>query len=721
MASGVRIGEAFVEVTADTTNAFRSVDRDASSAGSQAGGKFSGAFGKGLAGMGTAIAGAFAVDKVVGFMTGAVQGASDLNEETSKSQVIFGSASGAIATWAQGAAKSVGLSETAALKATGTFGNMFTQIGFGSADAANMSKDVVQLSADLGSFNNLPTADVADMMGAAFRGEYDSIQALLPGINAASVEQKALEMTGKSSAKALTDQEKAAAVLALAHSGGAKASGDFAKTQGGMAGQVKIAQAEFANMSASIGTALLPTITNLMSFVNTDLLPGIKNIGSFIQTDVVPAFQNFANGIQQNLPLITGIATAIGVVLLPAIITSGIQMAITAAAHVAGWISMAAGAVLNAATVVGAWVLMGIQSMLNAARMAAAWLIAMGPIGLVIALVVGLVAIIIANWDTISAVTIAIFTAIGQFLSDTWNNIVAFLSQAWTNIVTFVTDSVNNVSNIISSVFNAISSTISGIWNAIAGFISTVWGNIVGFVSGAVNTVFSVVSSVFSNVWSTVSSIFTGIWGTISGIWNNILGFIGGVVRTIAGTVSGVFYGIWSTIGSIVNGVWNTISGVFYGIWRTIDSVIWGIQGAVRNVFGTLAGIMTGAFNGVSGTIRGVINGVISAINGAIGGINGAIDIANMLPGVNIGHMGYIPGLATGGTIKSSGTALVGEKGPELVTLPKGATVYPNGTGPSSSGTGSKEVNLHIHGNVNSPVDVDMILSKLEFAESRMA
>ena len=41
---------------------------------------------------------------------------------------------------------------------------------------------------------------------------------------------------------------------------------------------------------------------------------------------------------------------------------------------------------------VAAWVLLGAQSLLQAARVAAAWLIAMGPIGLVIAAVVGLMA-----------------------------------------------------------------------------------------------------------------------------------------------------------------------------------------------------------------------------------------------------------------------------------------------------------------------------------------
>ena len=661
----IHIGSAFVDVTADTKGAFKGVDREASASGTKAGGLFKGSFSKGMAGMGAAIAGAFAVDKIASFVGGAVTGASDLNEEASKSKVIFGASSGAISTWAKDAASNVGLSETAALKATGTFGNMFTQIGFGSSDAAGMSKDVLQLSADLGSFNNLPTADVADMMGAAFRGEYDSIQTLLPGINAASVEQQALATTGKTSAKSLTDQEKAAAVLALAHKGGAKAAGDFQKTQGGMAGQTKIAAANFENMSASIGSVLLPIANGFMSFVNTNLIPGLNNIGSFISTNVIPAIQSFASGFMQALPAIGTVAAVIGAVLLPALLRSAVQAAITAAANVAGWVSMGVQATMNAVKVVAAWVLMGFQSMIQAARMAAAWVIAMGPVGWVIALVVGLVAIIIANWSQISAFTTAIFTAIGSFISTVWTNIVTWVSQAVTNIWNFVSTIFTNVKNFIGTVFNAVRTVVM-----------TVWGAIVAGVRMYINLVLTIVTTIFNNVRSFITTVWNGIKTVISNVVNGIKAVVSSVFNALRSVVSGIFNGIKSTISSI----WN-------GISTTISNSVNGIKTAVSNVFGTLSGIMTGAFNGVSGTIRGVINGVIGAINGAIGGINSMIDIANKVPGVSIPHMGTIPGLYKGGTIKSSGMALVGERGPEFVTLPRGATVHPNGVNPNAAST----------------------------------
>ncbi|OKH99997.1 hypothetical protein A6A06_23545 [Streptomyces sp. CB02923] len=80
---------------------------------------------------------------------------------------------------------------------------------------------------------------------------------------------------------------------------------------------------------------------------------------------------------------------------------AGGQAVISGAVIVGQWIAGAASAVVNGAVMVGQWVLMGAQSMIQAARMAAAWLIAMGPIPLIIAAIVGLAVLIWSNWDKI--------------------------------------------------------------------------------------------------------------------------------------------------------------------------------------------------------------------------------------------------------------------------------------------------------------------------------
>ncbi|HEY1174789.1 MAG TPA: hypothetical protein VGF17_01425, partial [Phytomonospora sp.] len=205
---------------------------------------------------GAALAGA----AIVKMGADTVAAASDQNEVISKSTVIFGDNASQVLDWASGAATSMGLSKTAALEAASGFGDMFLQLGFAGDKATGMSEQVVQLSADLGSFNNLPTAEVADMIAGAFRGEYDSLQRLVPNISAARVETQALAMTGKTNASQLTAQEKAAATLAIITKDTARAQGDFSRTSSGLANSTRILSAEFENAQADLGQKLLPAV-----------------------------------------------------------------------------------------------------------------------------------------------------------------------------------------------------------------------------------------------------------------------------------------------------------------------------------------------------------------------------------------------------------------------------------------------------------------------------
>ncbi|MGW3057681.1 phage tail tape measure protein [Streptomyces goshikiensis] len=116
---------------------------------------------------------------------------------------------------------------------------------------------------------------------------------------------------------------------------------------------------------------------------------------------------------------------------------------VTNSTILAGWVAQGVGAAGAALRVVGAWVLMGTQSLIQAARMAAAWLIAMGPVGLIIAAVIGLVALVVANWDTIASATGAAWdwiwgkiSAVGQFLLDLFLNftLVGIIIKHWDSI-----------------------------------------------------------------------------------------------------------------------------------------------------------------------------------------------------------------------------------------------------------------------------------------------
>lgn len=162
-----------------------------------------------------------------------------------------------------------------------------------------------------------------------------------------------------------------------------------------------------------------------------------------------------------------------------AAVASGIRTAAVWLVSVVGSaIVGAASFLVSAGIVVGGWVLMGVQSLLQAGRMAAAWFIALGPIGWVIAAVVGLAAIIIANWDKISS-----------FTRDLWEN---------------------NVKPVFSAMSNFIMNDVPNAFRAGIGFIGKVWDGLRDLAKAPVKFV---VDTVLND-------------GLIGGL-NNIGGFLG--------------------------------------------------------------------------------------------------------------------------------------------------------------------------------------------------
>jgi hypothetical protein len=85
-------------------------------------------------------------------------------------------------------------------------------------------------------------------------------------------------------------------------------------------------------------------------------------------------------------------------------------------------------------------------------------------------------------------------------------------------------------------------------------------------------------------------------------------------------------------------------------------------------------------FDAVWGVLAGVGQGIIDIINlfGADIPTPGFLSTSPSTYLMSLFDQGEVPGLAVGGTISSSGMAMVGEEGPELVNLPKGAQVVNN-------------------------------------------
>lgn len=164
--------------------------------------------------------------------------------------------------------------------------------------------------------------------------------------------------------------------------------------------------------------------------------------------------------------------------------------------------------------------------------------------------------------------------------------------------------------------------------------------------------------------------------------WTKILGpGLGDVLNAFFAN----FKNIWDSIKQIFDGIIDFIRGVFTGDWERV----W--QG-VLEIFG-------GIFSGLEAMLKAPLNGVIGLVNGVISGINYLIEKVNginlpLIGDVNISTIPKIPYLAKGG-ILSQGSAIVGEAGPELLTVSGSRAIVQPLTGNSGvSAVSSESINL---------------------------
>lgn len=256
-----------------TVAGLRSVDKTVTQTGNStvvAGGKMKTALGGAKASMASMLPGIGAVGLAAAAMGKAsIDAASDMSEAQNKVNVVFGNSADDINAFAENAAQSLGLSESAALSATGTFGNLFTSMGMGQRAAADMSTDIVQLAADLGSFNNIGTDEALEKLRAGLVGEIEPLRSLGVNINAVMVQEKALAMGLAATTKELTAADKAQASYALILQQTTNAQGDFVRTADGTANSMKTTQATIDDLKASIGAGLLPVVASLAQQLTT--------------------------------------------------------------------------------------------------------------------------------------------------------------------------------------------------------------------------------------------------------------------------------------------------------------------------------------------------------------------------------------------------------------------------------------------------------------------
>lgn len=204
--------------------------------------------------------------------------------------------------------------------------------------------------------------------------------------------------------------------------------------------------------------------------------------------------------------------------------------------------------------------------------------------------------------------------------------------------------------------------------------------------------------------------------GVFARDWTQVFG---GTMGTVLNTFFANVKNIWDAVKQILNGIIDFIRGVFTGNWtRAWDGV--------KSIF-------SGIFSGFKAIAKAPLNAVIGFLNGAISGINKVISALNKINvkipswvpihggksfGFSLSKLSTIPYLAKGG-ILYDGSAVVGEAGPELLTVNNGrAIVQPlsnNGTSNAvTTNMGGITVNINAAQGQSVNAIADAVMRRME-------
>ena len=267
-----------------------------------------------------------------------------------------------------------------------------------------------------------------------------------------------------------------------------------------------------------------------------------------------------------------------------------------------------------------------------------------------------------------------IFENVGDILSDVWETIIKPMWDAFMEVLFTLWKVYNdNIGNILK------------LWETFSQALKKVWDSIVKPVWDALMNAIKQVWGVFQEYMPEIQRIVDEVFGMIQSLWESVLkpaldaigGFLQNVLLPIWNTV--FTYGILPVVETVfqtIIGLWdNSLKPIFQGIIDFLGGVF---TGDWERIWNGLSSIFGGVWEGLKALAKAPLNFIINMLNKVIDGLN-QVQVPDWVPlvggnGINIPR---IPTLWKGSNFTIGGPTLVGEQGPELVNMPRGASVMP--------------------------------------------
>jgi len=430
--------------------------------------------------------------------------ASDLNESANAVRVTFGAQAAAVEALSRKAATSVGLSSSEFNGMAVQFSAFTDAIGGGGAASVGVLDEMSTRMADFASVMNLDVAEAAEKFQSGLAGETEPLRKFGIDLSAAKVEAYAYSNGIASAGKPLTETQKIQARYALLMQQTAKTQGDFKNTTDQAANAQRIANAQWENARAKLGTALLPAIAAV-----TGVLAGL------------------ATWIGENSNLVLTLAAVIGGLV---VVVWAVNAATAAWAAVQGIVAVA-----TKVWAAGQW-------LLNAALSA-------NPIGLVVIAIAALVAGLIYAWnnsETFRTIVLNVWAAIKgavlavvnwlktavpaafQWVKNAFLNYtpLGLVISHWGQIKTFISGAVKNVMAAIEWI-KAIPSKLSAWFGQAKDAAVAKLSSMVEWVKSLPGKIISALGNVGKMLYNSGASIIQGLIDGIKSMVGRVTGAVG--------------------------------------------------------------------------------------------------------------------------------------------------------------------------------------------------
>jgi TP901 family phage tail tape measure protein len=350
------------------------------------------------------------------------------------------------------------------------------------------------------------------------------------------------------------------------------------------------------------------------------------------------------------------------------------------------------------------------------------------PIGIAIAAITAIIGVgvtLYMNWDTIKEKA----GLLKETISEKWNDIKENTSEAWENVKITVSEKWDDVKTNTSETLTNIKTGISEGWENIKANTSETWGKIGTNTSESWDKIKTTISDQWENIKTKTNDTLTNIKSSVSEKWDNVKSKTSETWENLKTNTSTSWNFIKDKVdehGGGIKGVLGTYMDGYKLVWETGLNAMNTITGGK---FNDMAEKVKGAFNRIKEGIQSGLDKIRDWNNQRVENKEATFTTRIREVFETVGNkVKNIGRNAQGTDYWRGGLTWVGEKGPELIDLPKGSKVFSNDksmemmAGKGQTNTNNSNLTIHIDNfNNNTDKDIEQLAYELEFYRQRVA